>query len=436
VFGASAYALLFGAAALGSAHADPVAAGTRTHGGAVSGGRVIHVTTLADSGPGSLREATHETGPRVIVFDVGGAIRLASDLKISIPDVTIAGQSAPAPGIVLTGGTLLLRSNDIVVQHIAVRPGPGATPKIDGNRDSITIGGGTHPLRDIRVENVSVSWSVDENIDVGGGTRDVTIRNSLIAEALNNAGHPKGRHSMGLLVNKDNQGIAITGNLFVSNMFRNPVIARGSSAFVAYNEIVNPGENAIHFYDVAAPTPLRATVIHNVIVPGPDTSSNVTAVQIPDDMAQKVPDAQIYLADNRAPAGALTNRGDFKLAADPPVALGAQIPDPKDVRAYVERYAGAHPAARDAVDKRILDGVTNGTSHIIDAPSQGSDPKQTSLVRSTAEVPAQPFAASGLRGLLRIEAWLCEKHIEAGGPSTPECSLPVKSYKAALRSAS
>jgi hypothetical protein len=134
--------------------------------------------------------------------------------------------------------------------------------------------------------------------------------------------------------------------------------------------------------------------------------------------------------------GALTNRGDFKLATDPPVALGAQVPAPKDVRAYVERYAGAHPAARDAVDKRILDGVTNGTSHIIDAPSHGGDPKQTSLVRSTAEVPAQPFAASSLPGMLRIEAWLCEKHIEAGGPSTPECSLPVKSYKAALRSGS
>lgn len=429
----SVRAILFAFAMLGTANAA-VVAGAHTHGGAVEGGRVIHVTTLADSGPGSLRDAIRERGPRVIVFDVGGIIHLASDMKISIPNITIAGQTAPSPGITLTDGTLLLRANDIVVQHIAVRPGPGPTPKINDNRDSITIGGGTHPLRDIRVENVSVSWSVDENIDVGGGTHDVTVRNSIIAEALNHAGHPKGHHSMGLLVNKDNQGVAITGNLLVSNMFRNPVIARGSSAFVGYNEIVNPGENGIHFYDVAAPTPLQATIVHNVIVPGPDTASNVTAVQIPDDMAQTVSDARIYLADNSAPAGPLTNRGNFTLADTPPVTLDPQMTRPKDVTAYVMRFAGARPNARDAEDTRILNGVKSGKSKIIDDPSQVGGLPQSPQVQAVAEVPLQPFAPSSLPGQLRIEAWLCEKHLQVGGPPTPECQQPVSAYATALRS--
>lgn len=415
------------------AYGEAIKAGTLTHGGAVAGSRVIHVTTLADDGPGSLREAAHELGPRVIVFDVGGVIRLASDLKISTPDVTIAGQTAPAPGITLAGGTLLLRADDLVLQHIAVRPGPGPTPKINGNRDSITIGGGTHPVRDVRVENVSLSWSVDENLDVGGGTRNVTIRNNLIAEALNHAGHPKGHHSMGLLINKDNQGIAVTDNLLVSNMFRNPVIARGSSAFVAYNEIANPGRNAVHFYDVGAPTPLRATVIHNVIEPGPDTAANVTAVQIPDDMTQAVPDAQIYLAGNTAPAGPLTNRGDFRLANTPPVAPVEAFAEPDDVRAYALRYAGARPGARDAQDTRIIEGVVNGTSRIIDNPSDVGGLKDVPMTRAVVDVPDQPFAPSRIGGLLRIEAWLCEKHLEVGGPQTPECSQPAEAYRKALR---
>lgn len=427
-----ARAILFAFATLGTAHAA-VLAGAHTHGGAVEGSRIIHVTTLADSGHGSLRDAIRETGPRVIVFDVGGIIHLASDMKISIPNITIAGQTAPSPGITLTDGTLLLRANDTVVQHIAVRPGPGPTSKINGNRDSITIGGGTHPLHDIRVENVSVSWSVDENIDVGGGTRDVTVRNSIIAEALNHAGHPKGHHSMGLLVNKDNQGVAITGNLLVSNMFRNPVIARGSSAFVGYNEIVDPGENGIHFYDVAAPTPLQATVVRNVIIPGPDTASNVTAVQIPDDMAQTVSDAQIYLADNSAPAGPLTNSGNFKLAEAPPVTLDPPLAEPKDVPAYVMRFAGAHPAARDAEDTRILNDVQTGKSKIIDDPSQVGGLQQSPQVQAVADVPAQPFAPSSLPGQLRIEAWLCEMHLQVGGPPTPECPQPAATYAAALR---
>lgn len=420
-------------AAVSPAHADPIRAGTLTHGGAVAGGQIIHVTTLADSGPGSLRDATRASGPRVIVFDVAGVIHLASDLKISVPDVTIAGQTAPAPGITLSGGTLLLRANDLVLQHIAVRPGPGPTPKINGNRDSITIGGGTHALHDIRVENVSVSWSVDENIDVGGGTRDVTVRNCLIAEALSNAGHPKGHHSMGFLINKDNQGVAVTGDLFVSNMFRNPVIARGASAFIGYNHIVNPGRNAIHFYDVGAPTPLRATVIGNVVQAGTDTSERVTAVQIPDDMAATVPDAQIYLKDNDAPAGALTNRGNFTLASAPPVVLAEPLTPPDDVRAYALRYAGSRPGQRDAQDKRILYGVINGTSRIIDNPSDVGGLAETPEAKAAAEVPDRPFAPSRIAGLLRVEAWLCERHLEVGGPATPDCALPVDAYRKSLR---
>jgi hypothetical protein len=425
--------VLIALAAASPAGADPVKAGTVTHGGAVAGSQVIHVTTLADSGPGSLRDAAHMTGPRVIVFDVGGVIHLASDLKISVPDVTIAGQTAPAPGITLTDGTLLLRANDLILQHIAVRPGPGPTPKINGNRDSITIGGGTHAVHDIRVENVSLSWSVDENLDVAGGTRNVTIRNSLIAEALNHAGHPKGHHSMGLLINKDNQGVAVTGNLLVSNMFRNPVIARGSSAYVAYNQIVNPGRNAIHFYDVGAPTPLRATIIGNVVQAGSDTASNVTAVQIPDDMATAVPDAQIYLKDNTAPAGALTNRGNFMLASAPPVTTIEPVAAPDDVRAYVLRYAGARPSQRDAQDRRIIDGVVNGTSRIIDNPADVGGLADTPVINAKADVPGRPFEPSRIAGLLRIEAWLCERHLEVGGPATPDCPQPVAAYRNALR---
>ncbi|MGN6516596.1 MAG: hypothetical protein ACTHLR_12255 [Rhizomicrobium sp.] len=418
----------------GPANADVIKAGTVTRGGAVPGGRVIHVTTLADSGPGSLREAAQESGPRVIVFDVGGVIHLQSDLKIGSPDVTIAGETAPAPGITVTGGSLRLRANNLVLEHVAVRPGPGDTPKINGNRDSITIGGGKHEVHDVRLQNVSLSWSVDENLDVAGGTRGVTIRDCLIAEALNHAGHPKGHHSMGLLINKDNQGIAVADNLFVSNMFRNPVIARGSSAFIGYNHIVNPGRNAIHFYDVAAPTPLRATVIGNVVQPGTDTSMTMTAVQIPDDMSAKVPDARIYLKDNYAPNGALTNRGDFKLAAEPPVAPLEQEAAPSDVRAYTLRYAGARPGERDAQDKRILYGVINGTSRIIDNPGDVGGLTDQRPVHTAPDVPDKPFEPSRIAGLLRIEAWLCERHLAVGGPTTPECSQSPAAYRKSLQS--
>src|SRR6185295_19618601 len=70
------------------------------------GGRILKVTTLAAKGPGSFLEALNVKGPRIIVFEVGGVIDLGSvtgprhnSVAIKEPFLTIAGQTAPSPGI-------------------------------------------------------------------------------------------------------------------------------------------------------------------------------------------------------------------------------------------------------------------------------------------------------------------------------------------------
>jgi hypothetical protein len=405
-----------------AAVAAPILAGAVTHGGAVPGGAMIHVTTLADSGPGSLREAFSVNRPKVIVFDVGGVIHLESDIKLATDHTTIAGQTAPSPGITLTGGSFRLRASDVVMQHIAIRPGPADTPEVNGNRDSLTIGGGSRPVHDIRIENVSLSWSVDENADIAGQASRITFRDNIVAEALRNAGHPKGRHSMGMLVNKDDQGVVVTGNLFAGNMFRNPVIARGASVFVGYNLIADPGENAIHFYDVPGATPLKATIVDNVVAFGPDSDHDITAVQIPDDMVLKNGDAQIFLSANQSPAGEATNRGNFILAGAAPVVLAQDVPPPGDVRASVLRHAGARPHTRDSVDARIIAAVENGTERIIDSPAQVGGLQEGPQARKVADVPDDAFTPTG-DGLLKIEAWLCARAEALGASRSPECPM-------------
>jgi hypothetical protein len=74
--------------------AGAVGFGTQTPAG--RGGRVIKVTNLNADGSGSLVEALHAQGPRLVVFEAGGVIDLGGmTLKIARPFLTITGRMAP-----------------------------------------------------------------------------------------------------------------------------------------------------------------------------------------------------------------------------------------------------------------------------------------------------------------------------------------------------
>src|SRR5688500_16167693 len=104
---------------------DAQGAAARTPGG--RGGKILRVTTLAPSGPGSLLAALETDGPRIVVFEVGGVIDFAQrEIKITKPFLTIAGQTAPSPGITIIKTGIDLRTQDVIVQHIHVRTSRGA----------------------------------------------------------------------------------------------------------------------------------------------------------------------------------------------------------------------------------------------------------------------------------------------------------------------
>jgi hypothetical protein len=414
-----------------SAQADAaVIAGANTRGGAAGGARVIHVTSLGDSGVGTLRAAVEGSGARFVVFDVGGVIKLASDLKITYPNITIAGQTAPRPGITLSNGTLRVRASNVIIQHIAVRPGTSPDPTINGNRDGISVFTSAG-ASNIRIENVSVSWAVDGDIDItGAGISNVTVRNSIIAETLRNDGHPKGAHSMAMLLAEDAQGIAVTGNLFVSNVFRNPVVSQGASAYVAYNWVYNPKQLAIHLYHTPGANPTRASILGNRIDFGLDSDKNIPAVLIQEGMPANT---QVYVSNNTSPAGPLMNTGNLKLQTVPPVVLGKPIAQPSDVRDAAMKFGGKMPRQRDAVDARIVSQVSAHTARVIDDPSQVGGLPIGAPVVAVANVPSSPFTATNVDGLWRIEAWLCALHLQVGGPNTPECPRPLATYQAAIK---
>lgn len=162
--------------------------GKYTRGG--RGGRVIKVTNLNDSGPGSLREAVEASGARIVTFDVDGTIELLSPLRINNDSITIAGQSAPADGICLKDYPLVVNASEVIVRHIRVRPGDRH------NLDSDGIGGGRYGQRNVILDHCSVSWSIDECLSIYK-TENLTVQWCLVSHSLNSSVHTKGSHGFG-----------------------------------------------------------------------------------------------------------------------------------------------------------------------------------------------------------------------------------------------
>jgi pectate lyase len=292
------------------------------------GGAILRVTTLSADGPGSLQAALATVGPRIIVFEVGGVIDLGErTLKIDAPFATIAGQTAPSPGITLIRGGIDIATHDVVVQHIRVRPGDGGRPKRSGSDyDAISTLAGAH---DVIVDHCSLTWATDENLSASGprfegatpddwrrGTSHrITFSHNLIAEGLADSVHVKGEHSKGSLIHDNASDILIVGNLYAHNKERNALFKGGARGAVVNNLIYDPGRRAIHYNLIAGEwgsQPYQVgeiAVIGNVLRGGPSTIAELPLVMIGGSG-----DLRLYERDNIAidAAGrALPARGSY-----------------------------------------------------------------------------------------------------------------------------
>ena len=144
------------------------------------GGKVVYVTNLNDdNNPGSLRYAIeNETGPRTIVFEVGGVITLKSRLVLRDAYVTLAGQTAPGKGIAIRKAPFGLTGNDVIGRFIRVHVGYGIT------YDGMGMTGSDHTIMD----HCSIKFAIDEQFSSRGG-KNITLQKTLISEALNVADH-------------------------------------------------------------------------------------------------------------------------------------------------------------------------------------------------------------------------------------------------------
>lgn len=352
--------------------------GAYTFGG--RGGKVFVVTSLEDSGSGTLREACEAGGARTIVFNVAGIIHLKTPIMLRAPYVTIAGQTAPGSGVCIAGESFWIDTHDVIIRYLRFRRGETNV----GRRDD-ALGG--NPIGNLIVDHCSASWGLDENISLyrhmynpGEGypeeklpTVNITVQNCISSEALDTYNHAFGSTMGG-------ENCSFIRNLWACNAGRNPSVGWFSVFNFVNNVVFNWKHRTVDGGDYRS----QFNIINNYFKPGP-----VTPVDDPVGHRLLKPESgrsklkyqqfgRVYASGNIMEGNdkvtkdnwdggiqveELPDAGQYKedMRADKPMPMPHfTIMSAKEAYQYVLDNAGATLPVRDPVDTRIVEQVRTG----------------------------------------------------------------------------
>lgn len=217
--------------------AFPTAEGFGKYATGGRGGKVVTVTSLEDNmKAGTLRWAFEQypNEPITIVFAVSGEIVLTSPLSVKRADWTLAGQTAPGDGIVITHNKVNLGfSQNFIVRNIRFRVGQKDT----SGEVLMDQALGAENCSNYIFDHCVFGWSVEENVNTAD-SHFLTIQNSIVHEGLYNAGHSKGARGYG--TQWGGSPATYCYNLLANNNSRSPRFngARGED-YVVFMEYIN-----------------------------------------------------------------------------------------------------------------------------------------------------------------------------------------------------
>ena len=368
------------------------------------GGKVFVVTSLADSGPGTLREACETGGARIVVFNVAGEIRLERPIHVQAPYISIYGQTAPGDGVVITGQSLLIDTHDVIIRYMRFRRGSMDV----AFRDDACGGNG---LGNIIYDHCSASWGLDEVMSMyrhvyarkanGYGeklpTVNITIQDCIFAEGLDLY-----NHGFGASIGGHNSLFA--RNLFANNISRNPSIAmNGGFNFVNnvlfnwWNRSIDGGDNTSCY-----------NIVNNYFKPGPITGYDTEKKAVDPEASirwrilkpecgrskeQQALFGKAYVTGNIVEGNDKVTADNWDGGIQPPglkdkaviaQTLKVDAPHPmpyldtlysaSEAFEYVLEHVGATKPVRDAVDARIVRSVRSGEPTYVKGAKEHTSP--------------------------------------------------------------
>jgi len=371
------------------------------------GGKVIKVTNLNDAGPGSLRAAIEEKGPRIVVFEVSGNIELKRPLRIENGDITIAGQTAPGDGICIQNYSVDVSADNVIIRFMRFRMGDLA------HHEGDALGGRFQ--NKIMVDHCSMSWSTDECVSFYQND-SLTLQWCIISESLRNSVHFKGAHGYGSIWG--GRYASFHHNLLASHDSRSPRYGEAARSEYALTDLVDVRNNVFYNWgqnNAYGAEGMNINIVNNYFKPGP-ASQHRDRILAPDkeltngsrkyDIWGKffidgnyVEGSEGSTKDNwtygvykhyHPKYGTVSEEDKQKMRLADPLTTNNNLKmhSPQEAYELVLAYAGASHK-RDAVDQRIINDVKTGT-----ASGVGSRGSKNGIIDSQSDVGGWPVLKS------------------------------------------
>ncbi len=386
------------------------------------GGRVLAVTSLADDGSvGTLRWALTQTGPRIVVFRVGGTIFLNSRITIQGSErsnLTIAGQTAPGDGIQVTRWDLAFAYGvrDVIVRGMRLRPGHTAAANDSKQGIVLFSDDASRPVERVMVDRCSVYWGPDDNLLLWGFVRDVSMQWN-ISEGMEHdfrPTNPRYEASKACLIGyEEGQAqalgkVSLHHNLFVNCDQRSPMVAGDGPIEVVSNLVVNYGTFGCSVWNRGSGT--KINLIGNRFIPGVTTNRSRYPIgmdpsTLPSGAILLNPDNYLYVRDNLGPFRETTTADEWAIVGSgydpsaywirqadrryqkaspwPDAAVPTTASSATTLRDLITATVGANAPIRDGLDQRAISDAYSGNG-IIRRAKDWSDSWLPALPSSTA----------------------------------------------------